>query len=82
MTKASVLVALAVMGVVPNASNAGKVSNVPPPATALMTPAPTAEPTKQIISKPDIIAKVYCVSTPAQADKKTGIAIIVKPSSG
>ena len=57
-------------GVVPKASNAGKVSSVPPPATALIMPAPTAEPAKPKISKPDIIAQVYCVAVSTQADKK------------
>lgn len=55
MTKASGLVALAVMRLIPKAGKAEKVSNAPPPATALMTPALTTE--------PDIMAKIYCVTT-------------------
>ena len=38
MTNASVLVALAMIGGVPKKSRAGKVTNVPPPATALIAP--------------------------------------------
>ena len=38
MTSASVLVALAMIGGVPKSSRAGKVTSVPPPATALIAP--------------------------------------------
>jgi len=55
MTRARVLVALATTGRVPKAIREGKVSNVPPPATALIAPAPTAEPTNPTISHPVII---------------------------
>jgi DNA polymerase-4 len=55
MTSASVLVALAMTGEVPKASRVGKVRSVPPPATALIIPAPTAEPARPVISQPEII---------------------------
>jgi hypothetical protein len=41
-TSATVLVALAASGLMPAAIRAGKVSRVPPPASALMTPPPNA----------------------------------------
>ena len=54
-TSASVLVAFATTGVVPKASSVGNVSNVPPPATALIAPAPAADRTRPKISQPDIM---------------------------
>jgi hypothetical protein len=49
-TSASVLVALAITGGVPNNSNTGNVINVPPPATALTAPPAIAAMTKPRLS--------------------------------
>src|SRR6267154_184488 len=54
MTSASVLVALAMIAGVPQSSSVGKVSNVPPPAMALIAPAAVAEATRARISRPDM----------------------------
>ena len=57
ITSASVLVALATIGGVPNNNNAGKVIRVPPPATALMAPPAAAAIIKLRISVSDMPAR-------------------------
>jgi hypothetical protein len=54
-TSASVLVALAVSGGVPKNNKAGNVISVPPPATALITPAAPAADAKAMTSVPDML---------------------------
>src|SRR5262245_14413247 len=54
ITSAKVLVALATLGRVPNASRVGKVTSVPPPGTALIIPAAAAAAINPAISSPDI----------------------------
>src|SRR5438093_910359 len=53
-TSARVLVALATIGGVPKKSRVGKVTNVPPPAMALIAPPATAESNRPTISISDI----------------------------
>src|SRR5580765_1758831 len=54
-TSASVLVALATMGGVPNRRSVGNVTSVPPPATALIAPPAAAASTSPTISVHDIV---------------------------
>src|SRR3954468_9983998 len=55
ITNASVLVAFATIGGVPNNSSVGKVTSVPPPATALIAPPAPAASTNPKISVSDIV---------------------------
>jgi hypothetical protein len=55
MTRASVLVALAMIGGVPKSSSAGNVTSVPPPATALIAPPAAAAIISPRISVTDIV---------------------------
>src|SRR5436190_2273928 len=67
MTRASVLVALATMGGVPKNSKAGKVTKVPPPATALIAPPAAAATNKPAISVKVIRLRVKLASKPANS---------------
>src|SRR6185436_5273191 len=62
MTSAKVLVAFAIFAAVPNASSVGNVISVPPPATALISPAAAADASNPAISSPDMPGH-YALST-------------------
>ena len=64
ITRATVLVALAVTGAVPNSSSTGKVIIVPPPATALMSPAAMAARARQMISVGDMRPRMFAREAP------------------
>src|SRR5882757_7847720 len=72
-TSASVLVALATIGGVPNRSSVGNVTSVPPPATALIAPPAAAASISPTISVHDIVrAQSSGASGKAQAGRQRG----------
>ena len=83
ITSASVLVALAMIGGVPNNSSAGKVISVPPPATALMAPPAAAAIIKPRISVSDMPAREDKAAAPQlkQHDARVEYSIATRPGA-